>query len=467
MQDAQAQDAAAQDAETPAPDAGDASSPTPDGGVGVGTACALAAERIRITEIDVGGAVANDEDEAALRPLVISARPSGGSRIAWMGTDKLLHLTTLDAQDKVSGSAFTLEVADFSDMIADDAGGVVLGARAAKGGGNLQCGTLTNLCGNANSLPMQFACWDMHMIRFDGSTETWATQLSESRTDNPPYLTSPTASGRVVYLWQAYAHHGRIAFDGTNYAAYYGAAISVSEQCVAADTTLPTGVNIHQGDRMDVVDSKGARVTNKGGFEWGCSHSGYERVLWDPTQARFVPVCKTDNNNRIALAPSYKTILPVDLAASNLGDLALADAGYWLAFSDAEAAKDGNADVSLVRFTVTGANVKVEQQVSVANQAGVNERAPHLAAYGSDGLLVAWETSDAKDDLRRTDKTRKLHIQARTKATGEARGQALMLDVLGNRYQSFRAFPDGSVAFVAPGSSAQRIKVARILPCAP
>jgi hypothetical protein len=37
--------------------------------------------------------------------------------------------------------------------------------------------------------------------------------------------------------------------------------------------------------------------------------------------------------------------------------------------------------------------------------------------------------------------------------------------VLGNRYQSFRAFPDGSVAFPAPGSSAQRVKILRVLAC--
>lgn len=435
-----------------------------DGG-NPGRACALTADRVRITEIDVGSAVVNDEDEAALHPLVISAVPSGGSRIAWMGADAQLHITTLNTQDQIAGPALTLPVEDFGDLRADDAGGVVLAARAAKGSGERQCGTLTNLCGNASSLPAQYECWDMYLVRFDGTSETWATQLSESRADNPPYLASPTASGRVVYLWQAYAHHGRIAFDGTNYAAYYGAAISVSEKCVAPDTTLATGVNIHQGDRMDVVDPSGARVTGRGSFDWGCSHSGYERVIWDPTLSRFVAVCKTDNNNRIALAPTYKTIKPVDLAASNLGDMVLADPGYWLILSDVEAAGSGNANVSLMRFTINGQDVKLEQTVGVAVQSNLNERAPHLAAYGQDGLLVVWETANATGDLRRSDATRKLFAQARNRASGEALGEAVEIDVLGNRYHSLRAFPDGSVAFLAPGSSNQRIKIARILPC--
>jgi hypothetical protein len=46
-----------------------------------------------------------------------------------------------------------------------------------------------------------------------------------------------------------------------------------------------------------VVDANGA--VQSGGWEWGCSHSGYERVIWDPKANRFASVCKTDNRNRI------------------------------------------------------------------------------------------------------------------------------------------------------------------------
>jgi hypothetical protein len=38
--------------------------------------------------------------------------------------------------------------------------------------------------------------------------------------------------------------------------------------------------------------------------------------------------------------------------------------------------------------------------------------------------------------------------------------------IVSNRYQEFRGFPDGSVAYAAPGSSNTRIKIVRILPCA-
>jgi hypothetical protein len=442
-------------------DAGSTTAPAPS------AACGVARERVRITEVHVGSTVVNDESEAALRPLVISPLPSGGSRLAWLGNDGQVHIAALDAADQLTGETLSLPVKDFGDLYADAKGGVVLAARAAKGSGERHCGTLTNLCGPASALPSQHECWDMYLIRFDGTTETWATQLTESRADNPPYLTSPTAAGRVVYLWQAYAHHGRIAFDGSNYAAYYGAAISVSERCVAADSTLATGVNIHQGDRMSVVGPGGALLTGHNSFGWGCSHSGYERVIWDAAAKRFTAVCKTDNDNRIALAPNYATIRAIDLGAANLGDLVLASAGgYWLSTSDAETQGSANADVLLLRFSVTSNAAKLEQELEVAAQAGLNERAPHLAAYGADGLLVAWETSSASGDLRRSDTARKLHVQVRDRATGAAIGEPLAIDgVLGNRYQEFRAFPDGSAAFPAPGSNNQSIKILRVLPC--
>jgi hypothetical protein len=37
--------------------------------------------------------------------------------------------------------------------------------------------------------------------------------------------------------------------------------------------------------------------------------------------------------------------------------------------------------------------------------------------------------------------------------------------VLNNRYQEMKPFPDGSVAYPAPGSSNTKIKILRVLPC--
>ncbi|AUX48419.1 hypothetical protein SOCE26_099530 [Sorangium cellulosum] len=433
---------------------GAAASSASGGGAGGGPlpgACGITRDHIRITEVDVGVPVINNEDEAALKPLVISPRPSGGSRLAWMSNDDQVHLVQLDTSDQVMGRPFGLPANDFSDLYADDAGGVLLLTRDAEGGGTLNCGTPANLCGSPPSPPVP--CHDMYMVRFDGTSETWATKLTSSSAALPPYSTGPT--GPSVYMIWWYAHHGRIAFDGSRYAGYFGAAISVSQGgCI----------NIHQGDRMKVVDASGALVRD--GFDWGCSHSGYERILWDDSAGKFVTVCKTDNNNRIALAPSYTTIYPVDLAYSNLGNLVTASGGgYWLTTSNSRpgqpAGAAGLAEVRLLHFTDGAA----DQDLVIASDPGLNHRAPHLAAYGGSRMIAAWETTTAAGDIARNDRARTLHVQARDRATGEAEGEPLEVDVLGNRYQDFVAFPDGSVAFAAPGSTSTSIKVLRILPC--
>ncbi|MGK4008032.1 hypothetical protein WMF31_35775 [Sorangium sp. So ce1036] len=414
--------------------------------------CGMTRDRVRITEIDVGIPVINNEDEAALKPLVISPMPSGGSRLAWMGNDGQVHIAQLDTRDQVAGRPFGLPANDFSDLHADDTGGVLLLTRDAEGGGTLNCGAPANLCGTPPSPPIP--CHDMYMVRFDGASETWATKLTSSSAALPPYSTGPTGPDVTMIWW--YAHHGRIAFDGARYAGYFGAAISVSQGgCI----------NIHQGDRMKVVDASGA--LQRAGFDWGCSHSGYERILWDDRVNRFVTVCKTDNNDRIAIAPSYTTIYPVDLAYSNLGNLVTASGGgYWLTTSNIRpgqpAGANGLAEVRLLHFTGGAA----DQDITVASDPGLNHRAPHLAAYGDSRMLAAWETTTKAGDIARNDPARTLYVQTRDRATGEADGEPLEVDVLGNRYQDLVAFPDGSAAFVAPGSASTRIKVLRILPCA-
>jgi hypothetical protein len=421
----------------------------------------ICAANYRVTEIDVGGAIFANEDEAALMPLAIAAIPSGGSRVAWMDKSSMVHITQLDANDQVTGAPFTLPAHDFGDVYADDTGGVLLLTRDAEGGGTNNCGTLTNLCGT--TLPSTAACYDMYMVRFDGTSETWATKLTDPTPALPPYSTGPTGPN-VTYIWSPYAHHGRIAFDGSNYAGYFGAAISTSEKCTNGGGTGGTGINIHQGDRMKVVSSSGALQTT--GFNWGCSHSGYERVTWDPGAKKFVAICKTDNNNRISFVP-YNTIYPVDLWYSNLANIVVGSAGgYWTATSNIRAGQPANAaglaDVHLLHFA-TG---MADKDIVIAGDTAVNNRAPHLASYGSTRLLAAWETSTAKGDFAASDKNRKLYVQAFDAATGAAQASPVEIaGVVGNRYQEFKAFPDGSVAYPAPGSANTKIKIVRVLPC--
>ncbi|CAI5737732.1 unnamed protein product [Hyaloperonospora brassicae] len=73
---------------------------------------------------------------------------------------------------------------DFADIHADDKGFVLLGTRDAEGGGTLNCGNPSNMCGTAPDPAVP--CYDMYLARFDGSSETWATKLTSSSASLPP-----------------------------------------------------------------------------------------------------------------------------------------------------------------------------------------------------------------------------------------------------------------------------------------
>ncbi|MCH7233146.1 hypothetical protein L0U85_20145, partial [Glycomyces sp. L485] len=182
-------------------------------------------------------------------------RPSGGSWLTWMGTDDQVHLVKLDCDDQMTGSVTSFEGIDLQDVQADEDGVVVLVTRRG------ECGS-GPLCGGSSS-----PCNTMHMVRFDNSGEqVWERQV----TNLGDGLDGYDDGARFVWWYQ---HHGRLASDGENYAAYFGVAITVANGgCV----------DIHQGDRMQVVDADGNLVSgHRDSFDFGCSHSWGTRILWD------------------------------------------------------------------------------------------------------------------------------------------------------------------------------------------
>ncbi len=295
----------------------------------------------------------------------------------------------------------------------------------------------------------------MYMVRFDGSSETWATKLTDTTATQPAYMTSSTQAGDITFIWSEYAHNGRIAFDGANYAGYYGIAISVSQTCVGS-SAMTTGINIHQGDQMKVVSSSGA-LQKTPGFGIGCSHSGYERIVYDPATQKFVDVCKNDaptggKSGRLAFAPNTTTIYPVDLNYSDLGNVMLAaGGGYWIISSDIRTGQtpnaNGLADVHLLQVASTSAPTP-GQDITLVSDAE-NDRAPHLAAYGSGMMLAAWEESTATGDFSQNDKNRQMYIQVLDATSREA--ALRLIDLVGG--------------YPAPGSNGTSIKILRVLGC--
>jgi hypothetical protein len=462
------------------------------GGNPVGCSTSLAS-RIRVTEVDVG--VAYDYNEVnsngaslGLTPLAIAPLPGGGSRLAFLGTgDNLVHIVTLDANDAlVAGSRVGLAAYDFQDLYADASGGVVLVSRAASGSSlNHNCGNIGNLCGLTANYPTAASCYDMYMVRFDGQNETWAAKLTDTTQELPAYGTTALAGGNVVFIWSEYAHNGRIAFDGSNYAGYFGVAITIPNDACVGASSMSRGVNIYQGDRLSVVSQSGA-LTN-GGFALGCRSSGYERVVWDPTAKQFITVCKNSvpvggKSGRIAFPPAT-TIEPVDIEYSDLGSVALAgNGGYWVTTSDIRPGQPANsaglADVHLIH--VPGLTAPAPNRDITLVSDAQNDRAPHLAPYGAGQLLAAWEESTStpdpgnNGDLDQGDPGRQMFVQVLDATTGgppigssNATAGPLRLspNVSGSRYQDFRSYPDGSVAYPAPGSRPTTIAVLRILGC--
>jgi len=381
-----------------------------------------------------------------------------------MGMDNKAHVVLLDGSDNlVAGQSFALTAHDLQDVYADATGGVALVTRDAMGGGTNNCGSPMNLC--SLSMPTNYSCWDMYLVRFDAcGNESWATKLTTSSASLPPYSTGMAGPMSLMIWW--YAHNGRIGFDGTNFAAYYGVAITVKNL---------NGMNcmdIHQGDEMRLVNASTGKL-GAGGFDVGCSHSSFERLAYDGT--KFVPVCNNDaptggKSGRIAFAPQTTTIYPVDEMNTELGSvLPAGGGGYWIVATDLRAgqtaAMPGLDDVHLLHVT-TGAP---DKNTMLASDSGLNDRNPHLAAFGKNRMLAAWETSTTAapmgGHLSQTDTSRKLYVQALDATTGAAQGSPFNIaGVMGSRYQDFRTYADGSVAYAAPGGGT-KVQIVRVTPC--
>lgn len=408
--------------------------------------------RVQITDINVEAAVEANEEEAALKLVAIAAIPSGGSRVAYHSSGGVI-VVELDAKDNVVSNSPAVKVPlhDFADIYADNNGFVILGTRDAKGGGTLNCGNPSNLCGTAPNPAVP--CYDMYLIRYDGAKESWATKLTSSSASLPPYSSGKT--GPDVYMIWWYAHHGRIAYDGKNWAAYFGAAISTSQGgCI----------NIHQGDRMQVVDASGKITANEDSFDWGCSHSGYERITYDSRTQGYATICKTDSNNRIMPPKDWDTtIYRVNLAASNLGDIVpdsvASSKQYWATVSNGDG---DNAKVHLIHFAMDAAASKD----IILGGTDANERAPHLASIGSGAMLAMWEGSSSGGDLAEGSE-RTIYVQVLDASTGKAISEKVTVDksVVGNRYQALKTFPDGSVAYLSKGKTDKSLQVVRFFGC--
>ncbi|MBN2572939.1 MAG: hypothetical protein JXP73_00100 [Deltaproteobacteria bacterium] len=395
---------------------------------------------MRITQVNLGSALSYSSDERWVVPLAIAAKPGGGSLIVWVtgysnygsSTTSQVHVGELDCDDNLVGAPFSFEGHDFQDIAADANGGVVVLTRDGQGSDPQHCGDVDNLCVTPSDRP---GCYDMYMVRFDcAGTEQWAAKLTTTSASAPLYS---AGGGTNLGVWW-YQHHGRLAYDGSNYAAYFCDSITVS------NNSCPAGagkVDIHEGDRMQVVDPTGKVLSGHDSFSVGCSHSWTTRIVWDPRTNHFVTVCATDNNCRIARSPNYQTIKSASCDGTLFnGDLVNAsDTGYWLAWSY-------QGSVRLEHFTTAASDKTVATVSTVQN--------PHLVAYGPNHMLLTWKSGSG------------MAAQVYDSGSGEAVGEQFTIAVPDHPWQAWKPFPDGSVAWASTASASSTVQIARVMPCA-
>jgi hypothetical protein len=380
------------------------------------TGCARptsATAKVKVTNVKVGVAVTGygGEGDSEKLPLAIAATPSGTSWVAWLGTNSKVYLGKLDCQDHLVGKPTSFTGIDLQDVQADKTGGVLLLTRR----GSCHTGPL---CGGESS-----PCNTTFMVRFDTAGHlVWQQQVTNLTSARGGY-----DDGARFTWW--YQHHGRLASDGTNTAAYFGVAITVKNgSCV----------DIHEGDRMQVVNAKGAIVSGHNSFAVGCSHSWTSRMVWDPARSRFVMVCATDNGCRIAQPNPYRTVAAGTCDGTLFGgDLVLAKkTGYWTAWSQGGTAR-------LSHFSTAAADTTIKT---------VKAAHPHLVTYGSGRMLLAWQSGSA------------MRAQVYDSGTGKTVGSQVAIAAKDHDYQAFKAYADGSAAYPAAGSTSTSIKIARVLP---
>ena len=193
---------------------------------------------------------------------------------------------------------------------------------------------------------------------------------------------------------------------------------------------------------MKVVDGNGRLLSGHDSIDWGCSHSWNTRLVWDDSTDHFAMVCATDRGGGIAQPNNAGHLLytACELASLSVGDIvADPDGGYWITASDQGA-------VLLMHFE----NGTVDSTATLGSS-------PYskLAAYGSGLMAAGWGSGST------------ITAQVFDIANGNPVSSKFAVNVPNNIYQPFKAYPDGSVAYAAPGTNTRSIRIARILPCIP
>jgi hypothetical protein len=316
-----------------------------------------------------------------------------------------------------------------------DADQTLVGWTDSSGNGHVSLINQTNITRTDN-----FAGLSVHGLVVH-STGNYAVLLWNPST-NTMWLSSRYANGNEIWktnLNSSIAHadfdvgDSRLAYGNGLYAAYF-TVYGVSG-----------GFTGHNGDQLSYINDNG--TIQSGGWSWGCSHSMAELIGYHPDLQKFIPVCSSDcYASKGILIQDSKVIYHCDgncggLVSAQLGQVASSTGGWKLIFN------------ALNRPTVTGKGIGLasidssfqSSYIWLTNTQGDYERDPVLAHIGSDlGLdryLAGWTTTnDGKYWLSVIDGEGNYKLGPENVASSGVKW--------GNRDDSFRTRPDGSISWV-------------------
>ncbi len=295
-------------------------------------------DRVKITDIAVTSSVVTKGSgiNSANMPVILGTSPDGRAKVAW--TDgKSVHVTPLSATGERQAPDSVIDGSEVRGFVAHDDGSALLVRRADA----------------------------MVFVRLDEAGTAKSTLVIVGGTSHT------TDGSRWIDDWP---HQGRLAWSGTQYAAYFGQTGNFGSQ------------GNHQGDHYSLIAADG--LLAKGGWDWGCSHSLDERLAHNGTV--WAPVCASDTYPPTGFYFNNKTKISDEPTITNvggtakLGGLVPAADGFYLTFTSPTGR--ASSDVGFVKFSNTGAP---SGKVFLTDTASVQESWAHLAKYG-DGLLAGW-----------------------------------------------------------------------------
>ena len=351
---------------------------------------ATLASRLSITTITVDDDIRYKRDGYDYIPtdarIAYAVAPSGNGYVAW--SDNALanvHVTPLTALQTRLGPDWIIPGHDIGGLVAHDDGFALLLSQGDPG----QALINANLS-DANNVVYGYAAV---LVRATQGATTFAVALTgTSSIDSDP--TNPSTDC-VEFM------DGRLAFNGSNYGAYF-----TVHQCQLSGASSSSGM---YADKLVYVGTLGQALA--GGWNWGCQIDEDLRLL--PEAGQFTALCMKDRGANAGMNLVREGASPtLDLLAEEFATVGFcsgqfgsvvkssANANYsvtWLSRGGVTGATDAlqpaksENDIALLQLSAAP-DYTPGSVIAVTSTPDVNEMNLHMAPYGSDRLLLGWDS---------------------------------------------------------------------------